>query len=268
MRQPRCGLPAQWLPNAAAEKRSPSLIVSPDEAFRFQADRVIRRPSKMRSRGMPLPKDFLQGEQKKMANRRRFVPTVIVAALVALFLPVVASAQWGNNDRWGRDRNNGRYDNRYDNRTLRDAARRIDSRSDDFQRHLDSALDRSRYDDTRREDNINQMANEFRDAASRFRDRVGDGRDLNRSSNEAQRLLQLGSRMDRLVSRLRLDSRTQSDWSQIRQDLRVVSDFYGGRYNNGGYYGRDDDYYGNDRNRRRNDRRSGDEWWRRIPLPY
>ena len=205
-----------------------------------------------------------------MANRRRFVPTVIVAALVALFLPVVASAQWGNNDRYGRrDRNNGRYDNRYDYRSLRDAARRIDSRSDDFQRHLDSALDRSRYDDTRREDNINQMANEFRDAASRFRDRVGDGRDLNRSSNEAHRLLQLGSRIDRLVARIRLDSRTQSDWSQIRQDLRVISDFYGGGYNNGGYYGRDDDYYGNDRNRRRNDRRnSGDEWWRRIPLPY
>ena len=182
-----------------------------------------------------------------MANRRRIIQTVIASALMAVFLPVVASAQWGNNDRWGRN------DNRYENRTLRDAARRVDDRSGDFQRHLDSALDRSRYDNSRREDNINLIAAEFRNAASQFRNRIGDGRDFNRASNEVQRLLQLGSRIDRLVGRLRLDSRTQSDWSQIRQDLRVIGDFYRGNYNNGGY-GR-----GNDRNR-------NDDWWRRLPF--
>ena len=180
-----------------------------------------------------------------MTNRRRFIPTIIAAALMAVFLPVIASAQWG------RDRDNGRYDNnRYGNRTLRDAARRVDDRSGDFQRHLDSALDRSRYDDTRREDNVNQLAIEFRNAASRFRNRVGDGRDLNRTADEAQRLLQLGSRIDRIVSRLRLDSRTQSDWSQIRQDLRLIGEFYRGNYNNGGYNGRN----------------NNDQWWRRLPF--
>ena len=192
-----------------------------------------------------------------MANRRRFIPTVITAALVALFLPVMASAQWGNNDRWGR--NNGRYDHR----TLRDAARRIDDRSGDFQRHLDGALDRSRIDDTRREDNINQMAAEFRNAASRFRNRVGDGRDLNRGADEAQRLMQLGSRIDRVIGRVRLDPRTQSDWSQIRQDLRVIGDFYRGAYNNGGYYGRDDDY---NRGRGNNRQNNNNDWWRRLPF--
>jgi hypothetical protein len=182
-----------------------------------------------------------------MANRRRFIPTVITFALVALFLPVAASAQWGNNDRWGR--NNGRYDNR----SLRDVARRLDDRSGDFQRHLDSALDRSRIDDTRREDNINQMAAEFRHAASRFRNRVGDGRDYNRGADEAQRLLQLGSRIERIIGRVRLDSRTQSDWMQIRQDLRIVSNFFGGRYN--------DDVY--DRNNRR---RNNGDWRSRLPF--
>ena len=181
-------------------------------------------------------------------NRRRFIPTLIAAALMALFLPLVASAQWGNNDRWGRNGNNGRYDNR----TLRDAARRVDDRSGDFQRHLDSALDRSRYDDTRREDNINQLAAEFRNAASRFRNRVGDGRDYNRGADEAQRLLQTGARIDRIIGRIRLDSRTQADWSQIRQDLRLIGDFFGGRYN-GGY---------TDRKRRNNNR----DWWRGMPF--
>jgi hypothetical protein len=217
--------------------------------FDIQAE---KRHTSLKNCGEPpaLPEKISCEEIKEMANRRRFIPTVIAAALMTVFLPLIASAQWGNNDRWGR----GRNDNRYDNRTLRDAARRLESRSGDFQRHLDSALDRSRYDDTRREDNINMLAADFRNAASQFRNRVGDGRDLNRSSNEAQRLLNLGSRIDRLIGRIRLDSRTQSDWSQIRHDLRVIGDFFRGYYNGG---------YDNDRNRGRNTR---DEWWRRLPF--
>jgi hypothetical protein len=214
-----------------------------------------------------------------MANRPRLIPTLITAALMAVFLPLVASAQggwdWGRNRR-DRDRDYGRYGN--SSRSLRDAARRVNDRSRDFQRHLDSALDRSRYEDTPREDRINEIASEFRNAASNFRNSVDDGRDLNRSSDEARRLLQLGSRIDNLMARLRFDSRTQSDWSQIRQDLRLIANIYGINFNGGGYYGRndgyygrDDDYYGrgNNRNRRRDNRRNNDnDWRRRIPLPY
>lgn len=195
-------------------------------------------------------------------NRRTRLITFMAAALVALCLPALAAAQgtWGRDRDYGR--NNGRYNDRYDNRTLRDAARRVSDRSRDFQRHLDSALDRSRIDDTRREDNINMMANEFRNAASHFRSRVSDGRNYNGDANEAQRLLQIGSRLDRIVSRVRLDSRTASDWSQIRQDLRLIADVFNLRFDGGGYYGRDDDRY-----RRGNDRRNNnDEWWRRLPF--
>lgn len=213
-----------------------------------------------------------------MANRPRLIPTLIAAALMAVFLPLIASAQ-GSYDPWGRNRDrdyrrndNSRYGG-YGNRNLRDVARRLDDRSGDFQRHLDSALDRSRYDDTRREDNINDMARQFRNAASRFRDRVDD---RDGGANEARNLLQYGSRIDNLMARLRVDSRTQSDWSRIRQDLRTVANAYGlgygGGYGNGGYYGRDDDYYGNDRNddryrRRRDNRTNNNDWWRRLPLP-
>ncbi|HWT03593.1 MAG TPA: hypothetical protein VN256_25310 [Pyrinomonadaceae bacterium] len=201
-----------------------------------------------------------------MANRPRLIPTLIAAALMAICLPLIASAQ-GTYDPWGRNRDrdyrrNRDYGNsgRYGNRNLRDVARRLDDRSGDFQRHLDSSLDRSRYDDTRREDNINELARQFRNAASRFRDRVDD---RDGGSNEARNLLQVGSRMDNLMARLRVDGRTQSDWSRIRQDLRVVADAYGLGY--GGGYGRGDDYYDNDRYRRR--RNTNNDWWRRLPLP-
>ena len=211
-----------------------------------------------------------------MANRPRLVPTVIAAALLAVCLPLVASAQ-GGYDPWGRNRDRDYRRNRdydrygYGNRNLRDVARRLDDRSGDFQDHLDSALDRSRYDDTRREDNINELARQFRHAAARFRDSVND---RDGGTNEARQLIQMGSRMDNLMMRLRVGGRAQSDWAQIRQDLRIVANAYGIGYNGGyggyGGYGRDDGYYGNDddrwRRRRDNRRTNNNEWWRRLPF--
>lgn len=187
-------------------------------------------------------------------NNRRTILTVLATALLALCLPALAAAQGS----YGRGRNDGYY-GRYDGRSLRDAARRVHERSRDFQRHVDEALDRSRYDDTRREDRINDAAREFRNAASDFRDRIGDGRNLNHAGNEAQRLLQLGSRIDRFISRNRLDSRAASDWSQIRQDLRLIANVYSNRYDD-----YDDDRYRRD-DRYRGRRNTNVPWWQRIP---
>ncbi|HYY55792.1 MAG TPA: hypothetical protein VE842_00600 [Pyrinomonadaceae bacterium] len=218
-----------------------------------------------------------------MTDRRRIIPTILAAALVALCLPILASAQgsydpWNRNRDYGRDRDyrrdrrdNGDYGRYgYNNRGLRDSIRRVKDRSDDFRDHLDSALDHSRYDDTRREDRINDVAREFEQAANRLEDRFDDGRDLNRSAGEAQRLLQIGSRIDNFMSRNRLDGRVVSDWAQIRQDLRVIASAYGnsgyngGYYGNDGYYGRNDGYYGNDDDyRRREEQRRREEERRR-----
>ena len=191
-------------------------------------------------------KEFWRGDKKAMNNRRTIL-TVLATALIALCLPVLAAAQGS----YGRGRNDG-Y-GRFDSRYLRDAARRVHERSKDFQRHIDEALDRSRYDDTRREDRINDAAREFRNAASDFRDRIGDGRNLNHANNEAQRLLQLGTRIDRFISRQRLDSRAASDWAQIRQDLRLIASAFNNRYD-------DDDRY-------RRGRNSNVPWWQTIPRP-
>ncbi len=176
-----------------------------------------------------------------MTNRLRIIPTLIAVALVALCLPIMASAQGGydpwNRDRdYRRDRRNDDYD-RYGYRSLRDSIRRVRNRSDDFRNHLDSALDRSRIDDTRREDRINDIAREFERAANRLDDRFDNGRDLNRSAGEARHLLEVGARIDQLMSRARFrDGRVQSDWAQIRQDLRVIANAYGGyNYGNGPY---------------------------------
>ncbi len=197
-----------------------------------------------------------------MTNRRKLIPTLLATGLVALFLPAIAAAQ-GSYDPYGGSwgRNNRRYDN-YDQRRLRDSVKRLNNLSGDFQRHLDSALDRSRYDDSQREDRINDVAQDFRNAADELKDRYDDGKNLNRSSGEARRVLQLGSQLDSFVRRNQLDGRVQSDWSRIRQELNVVANAYG--FNMADFDNRDNRYENRDRDtnyrRRTNNRSSGYPW--------
>ena len=188
-----------------------------------------------------------------MTNRRTLKFSIFAAGILALALPAVASAQWDN-----------RGYGRYDERGLRDSVNRLDRVSKDFERDMDRALDHSRVNGSNREDRINDQVHQFRNAVRDLKSRVGNGRDLNRSSDEARRVLQEADQLDRSVRR-GFDGRTSSEWSQIQQELRYISNAYGFRYN--GDYGRDDDYRRND-DRRRNDRnRNTNDWWRRIPFP-
>lgn len=200
--------------------------------------------------------------------------SILAAALVALSLPVVAAAQWGR-DRYP-DNNRGGY-GRYDDREIKDSAHRLDRLAKDFERDMDRALDRSRQNGTSREDRINEQVHQFRRAAGDYKSRVGNGRDLDRSADEARRVLQEAQQVDRVARPRWYDSRLSSQWSAIQRELRFISDVYGFRYGGGGY-GRDDDYRRNDDYRRdddyrRNDRRRDDrnrnnnDWWRRIPFP-
>jgi hypothetical protein len=197
-------------------------------------------------------------------NRHTLKFSILAAAILMLGLPAAAAAQWG---RYPQDRYPDRYpDNggygRYDDRGLRDSVHRLDRLAKDFQRDMDRALDRSRVNGSQREDRINDQVHQFRNAVGDLKSRVGNGRDLNRSSNEARRVLQEADQLDRFARR-GFDSRTASEWSQIQQELRYISNVYGVGY--GGGYGRDDDWRRNDRNDRNNNRNN--DWWRRIPFP-
>ena len=197
-----------------------------------------------------------------MTNRHTLRFSIFAAAILALCLPAAAAAQWGRypQDRYPDDRGYGRYDDR----GLRDSANRLDRLSKDFERDVDRALDHSRANGTDREDRVNDQVHQFRNAVRDFKSRVGNGRDLNRSANEARRMMQEAQDVDRIARRL--DGRTSSQWYQIQQELRYISNVYGIGY---GGYGRDDDWRRNDDYRRNDGRRNdrNNDWWRRIPFP-
>jgi hypothetical protein len=187
-------------------------------------------------------------ETRIMTNRHTLKFSILASAVLALALPAVAAAQWG---RYPDTRypDYGRNDDRY----LRDSVNRLDRLTKDFEHDMDRALDRSRVNGTQREDRINAQVHDFRRAVSDLKSRVGNGRDLNRSVDAARRVLQEGDQLDRVARPRWFDGRLGSRWSQIQQELRVLSDAYGLRYNSG----RRDDGRGNGNN----------DWWRRIPFP-
>ena len=132
-----------------------------------------------------------------MTNRHTLKFSIFAAAILAFCLPVAAAAQWGHpgslsgRSRWWR----------YDERGLRDSVHRLDRLAKDFERDMDRALDRSRANGTHREDRINDQVHQFRDAVGDLKSRVGNGRDLNRSADEARRVLEEGQQLDRVARR-------------------------------------------------------------------
>lgn len=208
----------------------------------------------------------------KMIRRHTLKFSILGAAVLALCLPMIASAQWGRypDNRYPDNRYpdrrypDNRYpDYRYDSRYVRDSAHRLDRLAKDFERDMDRALDRSRVNGTRREDAINSLVHDFRRAAGNYKSRVGNGRDLNRAHNEASRVLQLADAVERQARPRWFDSRLAYQWSAIRRELQIIEDVYGfrGGYGRGDIYRRDDIYRDDRRDRR------GTDWWRRLPFP-
>jgi hypothetical protein len=213
-----------------------------------------------------------------MKNRRTMRLSIFAAAIMALCVPVLAAAQ-GTYDPYGRNRDYGRdgdyrqdrnqNDNyrygRYDSRYLRDSIRRLDRLSRDFDRDLDRELDHSREDGTRHEDHLNADARQFRRAVVDLKNAFNE-RNLDNSADEAHRVLDAASHLEDVSSHHFDNDRLVSEWSQISQELGVISDAYGIRGANHGE---------NTRNRRRSDdnrrnypnNRNNNDWWRRILRP-
>jgi hypothetical protein len=214
-----------------------------------------------------------------MRNRGTFIFSILVGAILALSLPVLAAAQ-GSYDPYSRNRDYGRdgdyrrdrnqndnygYD-RNDSRYVRDSIRRLDRLSRQFDSDLDRELDHSGEDGTRHEDHLNADAKKFRRAVVDLRNAFNE-RNLDDSADEAHRVLDAASHLEDVSSHHFDNNRLFSEWSQITQELSVISDAYGIQGENHGENRnrrRSDDYRRNDdyRNRSRNN-----DWLRRIPWP-
>ncbi len=187
-------------------------------------------------------------------NRIKNLIAVFAFSLLILGLPAIASAQWRDNNRDNNRNNDDYYRNNRNNRNLNATIKNLRNRSNQFERRIDRELDRSRYDERRREDRINQIAKNFADAAENLDRSYDNRRDYNQSYDEARRVLELGSQLERAITRSRLGGNVQRDWSRIRQDLNILANAY--NYNNN-----------NNRNNRNRRNTNGNDWRNSIPFP-
>jgi hypothetical protein len=90
---------------------------------------------------------------------------------------------------------------------------------------LDVALDKSRFDGSREEDNINAFVSDFHEATKRLHDHFSE-----RKSTEAdvQSVLERASRIDGFMRRrIRLISRAHNDWTKLKAELDELARVYG-----------------------------------------
>jgi hypothetical protein len=108
--------------------------------------------------------------------------------------------------------------------------RRLETNAERFRLSLSQAMDQSRIDNTRREDNINTVLDDFNHVVDHVRERY-DQQQLVAADVEA--LLARASRLDRFMTNQnnRLSVRAQNDWALLRTDLNQLAGMYNVAWN-------------------------------------
>lgn len=112
---------------------------------------------------------------------------------------------------------------------VRNLLRSIETRGDTFRTSLDSALDRSRFNSTNRENRINDFVKDFENSTDELR-RKFDGRTS--VGADVSNIIVRAARIDDFMNRnLRRETVAQRDWRNLRADLNQLAGFYSLSFN-------------------------------------
>jgi hypothetical protein len=100
---------------------------------------------------------------------------------------------------------------------------RLETRTDNFRRTVDSALDNSRRDGTRAEENITEYITDFENATDRLRTNFQSRRS---TTADAQEVLSRALYINDFMRNNRLTVAAQNQWNLIRNDLNTLSNYY------------------------------------------
>ena len=101
--------------------------------------------------------------------------------------------------------------------------RRIETQANSFRRSLDAALDRSRFNGTNREDDINAFIKGFDEQTKQLHDRFDDHKSV---AADVESVLNRAADIDQFMRRQPLSERAQNDWSAVRASLDELAAAY------------------------------------------
>ena len=103
----------------------------------------------------------------------------------------------------------------------------VEERVDRFVVQFNYALDNSRLNNTRREDNLNQRARDLEAATDELR-REFDRNDSKReNSAEVRKCLNIASDINVAMRNRRLGAATENNWRAVRNELNALAKVYG-----------------------------------------
>jgi hypothetical protein len=117
---------------------------------------------------------------------------------------------------------------RVNDRQLDALIRRIENGTDRFRSDMGTALDRSTYNGTRAEDNINQFVRDFETATDQLRSRFNS---RSSASADVESVLRQATYIDDFMRRNSLSVRAENDWTTIRGDLNQLASAYSVAWN-------------------------------------
>jgi predicted glycoside hydrolase/deacetylase ChbG (UPF0249 family) len=113
---------------------------------------------------------------------------------------------------------------RVNDREVEQILKRIENQSDKFRSAIDSALDKSRLDGTRREDDLNSFVKAFYEQTKALRDHFDDHKS---TGADVQSVLERASRIDEFMRRNRLRrNNADKEWEKLRMNLDELARVY------------------------------------------
>ena len=104
--------------------------------------------------------------------------------------------------------------------------KRVETSSDKFKKEFDKALDRSRLNNTNREDRLNQYAKDLEHATDELRSQFDRNDKWIDNKEQVRTCLSLASRLNVAMRNRRLGPKVESRWVTVRYDLNTLADVY------------------------------------------
>ncbi|MBA2338792.1 MAG: hypothetical protein H0V88_00205 [Pyrinomonadaceae bacterium] len=142
------------------------------------------------------------------------VVTTLGVLLSAVATPAEAQYRRGNRNR------------AYSKAEVERVIRRVEESSDRFVGLFDRSLDRSRLNNSEREDRLNERAKDLEGAIDALRsdfDRTDRYRD---TQAQVSRVLSVAQGINNVMRRRRFEANTERQWSLVRTDLNTLANYY------------------------------------------
>jgi hypothetical protein len=104
--------------------------------------------------------------------------------------------------------------------------KRVEDRSDSFQKIVDKTLDRSALDGSNKEDRINEQVKQLEKALDNLRSDFDRQNEWRESRNQVKAVLNQADEVGAIVKRNRFNEKVRRSWAALRIDLNTLAGVY------------------------------------------